>query len=100
MGKKRTDEWIGNNIGELGVKMMSDLLKSNNTLITLNLSGDKLKEWRKEKKGEKLINDWRENNIGDNGARTISEALKRNSTLTILGLKSDDCVEPFLDLLR
>ena len=56
-----------NNIGDLGAKMESEMLKSNCALTKLNLHSE----------------------IGDSGAYIISEVLKSNSTLTILNLESD-----------
>ena len=37
---------IGNNIGAEGAKMISEGLKSNSTLTTLNLSGDEKEEYK------------------------------------------------------
>ncbi|KAG9067324.1 hypothetical protein KI688_012107 [Linnemannia hyalina] len=53
--------WIGGR--ELGI--LADALKTNSTLITLNLLY---------------------NSIGDNGAKTLAETLRTNSTLTTLNL--------------
>ncbi|KAG9060730.1 hypothetical protein KI688_008941 [Linnemannia hyalina] len=54
-----------NSIGDNGAQALSEALKTNSTLTTLNLL---------------------RNSIGDNGAQALSEALKTNSTLTISGV--------------
>ena len=36
--------WTGNNIGETGARMISELLKTNTTLTILDLGGDEI-EW-------------------------------------------------------
>ena len=51
---------IGNNIGIEGAKMISEVLKSNSTLTSLNLSGDEKKNKNKEKKEMGV-----ENNVND-----------------------------------
>ena len=43
--KKRNDKneiWTGNNIGDSGARMISESLKTNTTLTTLWLNGDKI----------------------------------------------------------
>ncbi|KAG0303192.1 RHO1 GDP-GTP exchange protein 2 [Dissophora globulifera] len=54
-----------NSIGEDGAKALAEALKTNKTLSTLDL-------WH--------------NSIGDDGAKALAEALKTNSTLSTLGL--------------
>ncbi|KAF9952250.1 hypothetical protein BGZ70_000672 [Mortierella alpina] len=55
----------GNSIGANGAQALSEALKTNSTLTTLDLYG---------------------NSIGDDGVRALSEALKTNLTLTTLDL--------------
>ena len=57
-----------NSVGWLGVSPLTDSLKSNSTLTSLNL------EW---------------NDIGYEGAFALSDSLKSNSTLTTLKLESN-----------
>ncbi|KAG0010688.1 hypothetical protein BGZ81_002607, partial [Podila clonocystis] len=57
-----------NSIGDNGAQALSEALKSNSALITLDL-------WS--------------NSIGDSGAQALSEALKINSTLTTLNLQDN-----------
>jgi len=57
-----------NNIGNEGVKSLSDTLKVNTTLATLCLSSD---------------------NIDDEGIKSLSDALKVNTTLTTLVFDHD-----------
>ncbi|KFH63132.1 hypothetical protein MVEG_11169 [Podila verticillata NRRL 6337] len=57
-----------NSIGDNGAAALSEALKTNSTLTTLDLRG---------------------NSIGDNGAQALGEALKTNSTLATLHLCSN-----------
>ena len=76
--------------------MISEALKSNSTLTTLDLNGDE--NWRNENDCKDMIDrDNRENNviwtanrIEDSGAIMISESLKTNTTLTKLYLSGDE----------
>ena len=66
---------------------MSEMMKVNTTLKTLNLRCDKeRKENRKKKRKKKKMTD---NGIGDEGAKSMSEMLKVNKTLTELNLRGD-----------
>ncbi|KAF9282834.1 hypothetical protein BGZ88_010813 [Linnemannia elongata] len=59
-----------NSIGSNGAQALSEALKTNSALITLEL---------------------RHNSIGSDGAQALSEALKTNSILIITALRSSDC---------
>ncbi|KFH71343.1 hypothetical protein MVEG_01643 [Podila verticillata NRRL 6337] len=60
---------LGTNlIGDNGAQALSEALKINSTLTTLNL---------------------RSNFIGDDGAQALAEALKTNSTLSVLDLSDN-----------
>ena len=84
---KRNDKCIDNKIGYEGVKTISESLKINTSLTTLNLGCDE-KIWNeKEKKWNEA---WVGNQIRDKGAKTISESLKINTSLTSLDLECDE----------
>ena len=51
--KKRRMIWTGNHIGDEGTEMISEVLKSNSTLIHLGLSCEEKRKKRKEKKVSK-----------------------------------------------
>ena len=87
---------IGNNVGDIGVKSLSDALKRNTTLLKLDLSGE-------DKKKAQHTNDISinnplfsilikstVNNIEERGATSLSDALKSNTTLIELNLRSKD----------
>ena len=47
-------KWTGNKIGATGAMKIAEALMTNNTLTTLNLSGDdKDREWKKKRKEKK-----------------------------------------------
>ena len=74
---------------------MSEALKSNTTLIKLNLeSEDKRKKTHKRHPSIILIFFFlgisTDNEIGERGATSLSEALKSNKTLTELELRCKD----------
>ena len=72
---------------------MSELLKSNTTLIELNLKGeDKRKKTQKTSTNNSLFYFFTStvNEIGDTGASSLSEALKSNTTLTELNICCED----------
>ena len=84
-----------NKIGERGSTSLSEALKSNTTLTTLNLSGeDKRKKTHKRHPStihsSFLITLTDNGKFGDSGAVPLSEALKSNTTLTKLDLSSED----------
>ena len=75
--------FIGNKIGVEGAKSLSEMLKVNTSLISLNLRGDE----KRTKKKENGISIWlTDNKIGREGAESMSEILKENTTLTSLNL--------------
>ncbi|KAF9136205.1 hypothetical protein BGX30_011300, partial [Mortierella sp. GBA39] len=69
------DLW-NNSIGDNEVQALSEALKINSTLTTLDL-------------GNLNTLDRGDNWIGDNGTQALSEALKSNSTLTTLNLSNN-----------
>ena len=97
-----------NNIGAEGARMISESLKINTTLTTLDLTCNMQRSKKKKRnprerekkikrnkktKTKKTRNNECDNgtgtNIGDEGARMISESLKINTTLTELDLRDD-----------
>ena len=90
--------------------MISKSLKTNTTLTTLDLDGEKNevkendREEETDRKREMKRNDrnetWTDNNIGDEGARMISESLKTNTTLTELNLKCDEIEWNEMNIMR
>ena len=67
---------------------MSEMLKTNTTLTSLNLWSEEegRKRMRKERNDGQLI----ANEIGDEGAKSMSEMLKPNNTLTSLILGCEE----------
>ena len=55
---KRNEKWIGNEIGDEGAKTISESLKINTSLTSLNLRCDEKirNEKKKEKKRIKIVN--------------------------------------------
>ena len=43
----KSEKWTGNKIGDEGARMISEVLKSNSTLIELDLECDENEEWIK-----------------------------------------------------
>ena len=43
--KEMNEKWTANYIGAEGARMISEGLKSNNTLTILDLGGDEIEEW-------------------------------------------------------
>ena len=71
---------IDNEIGKRGVKALSEALKVNTTLASLDMSCE---EERKEKKQKRMMNERRtDDGIGAEGAKAMSEMLKVNNVLT------------------
>ena len=67
---------------------MSEMLKVNSTLTSLNLGGEEEREWEeKEKEKEEWMT---ENGIGVEGAKLLSEMLKVNTILTSLNLTCEE----------
>ena len=75
-----------NDVGDEGAMKISEALKTNNTLVTLNLVG-----WRgKVNNNCNVYNNYGIGcNVGDSGVRSLTETLKTNTSLTELGLGSD-----------
>ena len=71
VSKRRTGDFLN------GAKFISDAIKNNTSLITINLNCIYFII---------LINIQIVNNIGENGAKYISDSLKINTTLTAIGL--------------
>ena len=69
---------------------MSEMLKKNTTLISLNLRCEKKKhgedEGAKNTKGDRLVG----NGVIDEGAKSVSEMLKKNTTLTSLDMSCEE----------
>ncbi len=92
MNKKwKWKKWIGNEIRSKGAQSLSEALKINTSLTSLNLRGDENeKKWKmREKKKWKWMK-WIGNQIGPEGAKTLSEVLKINTSLTSLNLGGDE----------
>ena len=68
------------------VKTISEMLKTNSTLTTLNLISEDNRineeEWLKQ-------NEKTDNKIGDEGAKAMSEMVKVNTTLTELNMSRE-----------
>ena len=84
---------IGNKIGETGTTSLSDALKSNTTLIELNLSGENKRNNTQMISTNNpfffIIIISTDNAIGERGATSLSDALKSNTTLTKLDLSCE-----------
>ena len=86
-----------NNIGDEGIKELTEALKTNTTLTTLNLQqkniGDEdikaLAEALKTNTTLTTLN-LQQNNIGDEGIEALAEALKTNKTLKTLNLQQNN----------
>ena len=70
-----------NNIGEIGASFLSEALKTDSSITSLNLSMNYLFSFCC------FYSFSVDNNIGDSGACSISEALKMNSSVTTLDLE-------------
>ena len=70
-----------NGIGDEGAKAMSEMMKVNSTLTTLNLRGEEERKEReeKEKKEERMTG----NKIGDEGKKMVRNAWGRRGQLTL-----------------
>ena len=79
-----------NGIGVEGVKAMSETLKDNTTLTSLNLWSEKGRKNGEEKKKGINIEQMTGNKIGAEGAKEMSEILKENTTLTSLDLGGEE----------
>ena len=77
---------------EQGAKRISESLKINTSLTSLNLGSDeKIRNEKKERENKwKEMKKWIVNEIGDEGAKRISESLKINTSLTELDLRCDE----------
>ena len=79
-----------NRIGDEGARALGDALKTNTTLIELDLRCEQ--HHKKAQQGCKAHNGtWRgaDNEIGDEGTCTLGDALKTNTTLARLSLSSE-----------
>ena len=81
--------WTDKNVRDEGARMISEALKINTTLISLNLRGDWNKKRDKRRWKRKRLIRWTGIKIRTEGARMISGALKMNSTLTELNLSGE-----------
>ena len=68
--------------------MISEALKSNNTLTYLDMYGDKRMKWIKVDSKKKM--NWTATGIGETEAILISEGLKKNNSLTEVVLSGDE----------
>ena len=75
-----------NRIGAEGAKALSEMLKVNTTLNTLNLMSESEETMREVKKTVIIIVD----GIGDEGAKALGEMLKVNTTMDVLNLGSKE----------
>jgi hypothetical protein len=84
----------GNEIGDTGATSLSEALKSNTTLIELNMSCEDKRRHTKDIHQQftlfSFIITSTVNKIGDTGATSLSEALKSNTALTKLDLFCED----------
>jgi len=82
--------WTDNKLGEEGAGIISEALKSNTTLTSLNFEGEKKIEEQLRSYWIHVHNKiWLGNEIGNEGARMVSESLKTNTTLTDLNMSGD-----------
>ena len=88
--RERNDKWIDNQIGDEGAKTISESLKINTSLTSLNLGGDEKIRHENERIEMKRNDKWIVNHIGSEGAKIISESLKINTSLTSLDLRCDE----------
>ena len=85
----------GHNVEDIGATSLSKALKSNTTLMKLDLGGDD-KRKKTHKWHTSSIHSFSffitstDNNIGGAGAASLSKALKSNTTLTKLNLGGKD----------
>ena len=86
---KEMKEWIDNGIGTEGAKTISESLKINTSLTSLNLRCDDKIRNEGEKKWKEM-KEWIGNQIGDEGAKTLSESSTINTSLTFLNLRCDE----------
>ena len=76
----------GNYIGDGGARALSEALKTNTTLQSLNIGCEQEESEEDELETLPTTNKSSDNGIGDEGARALSDALKTNTTLTALNL--------------
>ena len=78
---------IGNNIGEEGCRIISDVLKKDNRLVEMNLFGKNKNVWKIFFFFENVVN-WNVfgtgNWIGEEGKRILEEVVKTNPSLKLL----------------
>ena len=84
-----TKEYLENNVGIEGARMLGEALKTNTTLTTLDLSSEESTEKKSDNDIYKRLNfNNKDNFIGDEGARLLSDGLRKNTALTKLNLRS------------
>ena len=81
-----------NGIGDEGAKKISEALKTNTVLITLNLDGGIMLEMREIvlRKRRMMMFECTDNGIGSEGMTEITEAMMINTTLTGLDMNHHD----------
>ena len=77
-------------MGYEGAKALSESLKINTSLTTLDLEGDEKIRNEKREKRTKRNDKWIDNKIGSEGAKSLSESLKINTSLTTMNLSCDE----------
>ena len=77
-------------IGTKGAIKLSEALKTNTTLVELNLWGDKKSNSGKIMNLQEENGNTEGNEIGIEGVRQLGESLKTNTTLTSLNLNSKE----------
>ena len=88
---QRKHQQAGNNIDDEGARALSEALKKNTTLQSLNL-GCEQEESEEDGWIADIANNQHQqadNEIGEEGARALSEALKKNTTLQSLDLRCE-----------
>ena len=82
--------WIlDSNIDNNGARTVSEWLRNNNTMKSLDLSSENGNQHRIKKKplSSHSLKTMVENRIGNEGARMIGESLRSNTSLTVLNLR-------------
>ena len=82
--------WTDNEICDEGACALSEALKVNTTLTTLDLTSLQQQTMPNNEHNKQATKNKTANKIGDEGASSLSEALKVNTSLTELDLWEDD----------
>ena len=69
---------------------MSEMLKKNTTLTSLNLNGEKEEGKNVDENEKRTDEQLTDNRIGFEGAKSMSEMLKTNTTLTSLDMRCEE----------